>query len=590
MAHLDGQDLGGCKLIRKLGAGGMGEVYLAEQRRLGNRLVAVKVVTPDDLTFHEEVAEDMARRFQREAALLGQLSHPNILPVHDSGYEQNHLYLVMEYAPEGSLADAMRGSAKHRLALPVDLPRAVDMIGQIAAALQYTHEHGIIHRDVKPGNVLIRIQPDGRWHLLLADFGVARNMDTSSNRTQVSGTFAFMAPEQFSGKFSPASDQYALGVLAFLLLTGRTPFEGDLARLTHAHMFEPPPSLHKLNHTIPPAVEAVVARALAKEPSARYSSVAAFADALRSAAIETTLPTDRIAPTASKEESSPTAAPPVVAQGEGKPHLGRLVAVVMIAVILLGAVAAATYLVQRTQKTATAQPTPTATSASVTSTASANLPPCDTASPATVGTDLRCLLAPPAGFGAQTVSDPAPLCDGLAQWTAESNANHTCAGSGVVVSPIDATSNALACLDDRSISQADGYVSVNVTRGTGGVALAFREAFGESAGTTGNFISGYYFMVTSSTGASGSLDSYQLTLLDAQGHTHIVGQPSALPANLAQDFALGVAYHGSQIKLYVNGVLLATLSDTSLTTGWVGTCAYQGSSTFQEFQAFAPAG
>jgi serine/threonine protein kinase len=179
------------------------------------------------------------------------------------------LYLVMEYAPDGSLADALRGSSAYPLTLPLSMPFTLDIISQVAAALEYTHEKGIVHRDVKPGNVLIHVEPNGHWHVLLADFGVARAVEVDSQRTQVSGTFIYMAPEQFSAKFSPASDQYALAVMTFQLLAGRPPFDGDLASLTRAHMYEPPPSLHALNPGVPPEVEAVIRRALSKDlPSA----------------------------------------------------------------------------------------------------------------------------------------------------------------------------------------------------------------------------------------------------------------------------------------------------------------------------------
>jgi serine/threonine-protein kinase len=203
MAIVEGRELGGCRLLRKIGAGGMGDVYLAEQLRVGNRLVAVKIVNPDDHTFDREVAEDLKRRFEREAALLGQLPHPNILPVYDSGVQDGLLYLVMEYVPDGSLADAIRGTASHPLKLPAALPFTLEVISQLGAALQSVHDHGVVHRDVKPGNVLVRVGADGQWKVLLADFGVARNLDTASQRTQVTGTFPSWRPNSSAARSRP---------------------------------------------------------------------------------------------------------------------------------------------------------------------------------------------------------------------------------------------------------------------------------------------------------------------------------------------------------------------------------------------------
>jgi serine/threonine protein kinase len=262
----------------------MGEVYLAEQLSLGNRLVAVKVVRAErDVTPPSDAPLDAGWHFIREAQLLGQLSHPNILPVYHSGIEAGYLFLVMQYAPDGSLADAIKGKGAHGLDLPASPQFAVDIVAQLADALQYTHDHHVIHSDVKPSNVLVQVEPNGRWHMLLADFGIARTMDSIALRDEVAGTAAYMAPEQFFGHLSPACDQYALGVMAFQLLGGRLPFTGGLVELANAHAREEPPALRTLNPAVSPAIEAVIARALSKRPEDRYRTVADFAQALRAA-------------------------------------------------------------------------------------------------------------------------------------------------------------------------------------------------------------------------------------------------------------------------------------------------------------------
>lgn len=610
MHNLEGHELGGCKLLRKLGAGGMGEVYLAEQRRVGNRLVAVKVVSPEDISFHPEVAADMARRFKREIELLGSLSHPNILPIYDGGEEGSLLYIVMEYAQEGSLADALRGAAKQKLGLPVPAPRAVAMIGEIAAALQFCHEHGVVHRDVKPGNVLIRIEPSGAWRMLLADFGVARGLDNTSQRTQVTGTFAYMAPEQFSGQFSPKSDQYALAVMAFQLLAGRLPFEGDLATLTRAHMYDPPPSLHAANPAIPLAADAVFDQALAKRPEDRYASVEEFAAALKAAISPGAMsePTTQVAtplpgpvqpvPPASPLASPKTATATATQRARRRIRPGRVLVTLLAAALLLIGVFGGTALLHRQQASVQATQTAQAggtTTATATSTAPAGAPSISPgASPGstlsacgTLAGSAGCVATPatPTGFnGTPVLNDPAPTCpQNLYSWNASSGAQHTCSSSGLTLT---ATTDSLACMvaQAQNTVTTDGYATFVVAPTSKYVALAFRQA------TSGTQITGYYFALFPDS-TTNTYTQFGVYYVDGAGKITYLIRQAALPQAVSSPFVVGVQYAGSTFTLYVNNREVTTTSDPKATysNGEFGMCT-QESATFSDARVYAANG
>jgi len=282
--ELLGQALGTCTLQRLLGRGGMGAVYLAQQSR-PRRTVAVKVLLPN-LVEQRPRAEFLAR-FRREADAIAALDHVNIMPVYEYSEEGDIAYLVMPYVTGGTLRDVIekRGS--------LSLEEIVPIIEQAAAGLDNAHAHGIVHRDLKPGNILFHA--DGR--VLLADFGLAKVLkdvtdQESSNGHLTSigtivGTPEYLSPEQGTGDtIDYRTDVYSLGIVLYQMLAGRVPFTGTSpVAVAIKHTIETPPPPTRFNPSIPPAVEAVVLKAIAKKPDQRFSSAGEFAISLRQAVI-----------------------------------------------------------------------------------------------------------------------------------------------------------------------------------------------------------------------------------------------------------------------------------------------------------------
>ena len=245
----------GYTLIKKINSGGMATVYLATQHSVG-RTLALKVMRPaldTDPGFHQ--------RFQREATIIGQLSHPNIIPIYDIGRHQSFNYISMEFLPQGSL--------EQKIAEGIPLNETIKIMMGIASALEHAHTKGFVHRDIKPENILFR--DDGS--AVLTDFGVARTIESRVNMTQVGmiiGTPLYMSPEQAKGEASDGrSDLYSLGVVFYEMLTGSRPFHADSPlALGIKHIHEPAPSLPLKFLSLQPALD----KLLAKNPDERYQN------------------------------------------------------------------------------------------------------------------------------------------------------------------------------------------------------------------------------------------------------------------------------------------------------------------------------
>lgn len=306
MPDLVDQTFGKYRIISRLGAGGMSTVYRANDVTL-DRDVAIKILSP-----HFARDPEFIERFRREARTIAALQHPYVLAVYELGEQEGQLYIAMQLLSGGTLADRLRKG-------PPSLQETTDILTRVAEALDYAHNAGVLHRDVKPSN--IGFDSQGRPYLM--DFGLAHLAQAATSLTQsgvMMGTPNYMAPEQGSGMgISPATDIYALGVIAFEMLTGRLPFEGDTPMaIIMGHVQRTPPLPSQLRPGIPKKIDDVIQKVLAKPPENRFESATAFSNALRSAVSQTVLqyPPQKPMPAPSKRETPAATAPWQVAPTE----------------------------------------------------------------------------------------------------------------------------------------------------------------------------------------------------------------------------------------------------------------------------------
>jgi serine/threonine-protein kinase len=336
----EGDVFAGYTIVRLLGSGGMGEVYLAQHPRLPRR-DALKVL-PAALT----ADHDFRQRFSREADLAAELWHPNIVGVHDRGEFEGQLWLSMDYVEGTDAAELLRTR------YPSGMPQAdvFEIITAVADALDYAHARGLLHRDVKPANILLTDADPKTRRVLLADFGIAREVGDISGLTatnMVVGTTAYSAPEQLMGSdIDGRADEYALGCTAFHLLTGSAPYQNsNPAVVITQHLSAPPPQLGERRPELAD-LDPVIAKVLAKEPGDRYQNCSDFAAALTGQ--PSSAAADTVSETAAAAAAAPTA--PSAAAEPPTPHRARrrmlrpitlitaLAAVVVVAVaVIIGA-------------------------------------------------------------------------------------------------------------------------------------------------------------------------------------------------------------------------------------------------------------
>ncbi len=596
MEDLTGKQLGPYQVLAPLGEGGMAAVYRAYQSNM-EREVALKI-----LPRHFADKPQFIKRFQQEARVVANLGHTHILPVHDFGEADGYTYLVMRLIDGGTLGDRLKTGE------PLSLAEIHRIISQIGDALDYAHSQGVIHRDVKPNNILIDVHDN----YLLTDFGIAKIVEGTADLTStggITGTPIYMSPEQILGEtLDGRSDLYALGIMLYEMVTGRPPYLAETpSALFIKHIHDPLPLPSKLKPDIPTALENVILKSVAKERDNRYSSGQEMAQSLQTIIDDMTLPDtaqdektvnatqdeieDEQTQADEKSSSDRTTTRPILLAGAG---------IVGIALICGLLILAGTAFVWReplialvSDPTATNMPPPTSSpSATVISTPTETpapeptpTEPLPTDTPTLTPTPLTAKSAGPPSWSASNpdfiefFEDEAELRDDI--WViGEDGSWFGAADTGVYQ---------LTNSDDPG---AIKYMHVGIAErnmAEAAVSLDVKGAFTDDSTQFSRLGLLYRFDTETSYYYSFTLsreDEYVFAKRNKDGHENLVVGRSGLIR--PDEFnTLGILSEGDTFELYINGLLVDTVQDDELTDGRTGIIAFStGDYTFDNFTIY----
>ncbi len=546
-----GQMLGSYRIISQVGKGGMATVYKAYQASM-DRNVAIKVL-PRQLAESPE----FAARFQQEARIIARLEHPHILPVFDFGESDGVTYFVMRYLEAGTLKTKMEAG-------PLSLNEIDRLFTQLAEALNYAHGHGIVHRDLKPANALI----DNDGNLFLTDFGIAKLLESASPRlTQtdaILGTPAYISPEQAKAEsINQRSDIYSLGIILYEMVTGSVPFVADTPLaviLKHISDPLPPPSVRKKD--IPEPIEQVILKALAKEPTDRYSTASEFLSAWKRALEETETsrhtPDSKPAPasrtwTPTDQTQGMPASAPSTAPSSSRGYTGWIVGCLVVVCLAFG-VAGIGILYFNWQPPAFLAP-PTLT-------------PFPTFTPAPTQTPLPVFTSVPNNTAEVLLQDD--FSDDN-QWGTITEADHAVEYDGDALRmQVFQQTNWFLWSTPNDESYGNIHIEVTATNNDGESTTAFGIMCRQQE-ASGSY---YYFAITSA--------GQYVIAIAKEGETDIFltnndqWSDSSLIAQNKKSYRIGADCGNGVLSLYVDGQLINSVKDSTYTSGNIGLFAWSG--------------